>query len=58
MNDYELRREINLLEGNINRMYVTDDKEELDIMHEWAKKRLENIYYYRSEEINKTNKNK
>ena len=36
--------EADMLEGNINRMMVTDDKDELMNMYIFALKRLEKIY--------------
>ena len=38
--------EYDMLKGNINRMFVTDDIKELACMHEFAKKRLEELYEY------------
>lgn len=43
-NTLDLTHEADALEGNINRMLVTDDLEELDLMRLWAIKRLEQIY--------------
>lgn len=40
----ELRNEIDMLQGNINRMCVTDDKEELASMLEYANRRLRRIF--------------
>lgn len=42
-----LQNEIDMLKGNINRMAVTDDKEELDVMKQFALMRIEAIYEYR-----------
>lgn len=40
----ELMNEADMLEGNINRMMVTDDKNELMNMYSFALRRLEKIY--------------
>lgn len=42
----ELRNEIDSLRGNINRICVTDDINELESSYEFAKQRLYNIYFY------------
>lgn len=42
----ELYAEIDLLQGNINRICVTDNLIELYEMTIWAQKRIENIYDY------------
>lgn len=44
MTHKELMNEADMLEGNINRMMVTDDKDELMNMYIFALKRLEKIY--------------
>lgn len=41
------RNEMDMLQGNINRICVTSDISEIERMYEWAKIRLENIYMYR-----------
>ncbi len=41
MNVQEAYIEYDMLKGNINRMFVTDDIKELARMHEFAKNRLE-----------------
>ena len=46
MNVQESYIEYDMLKGNINRMFVTDDIKELACMHEFAKKRLEELYEY------------
>lgn len=46
MNVQEAYIEYDMLKGNINRMFVTDDIKELARMHEFAKKRLEELYEY------------
>lgn len=40
----ELRNEIDMLQGNINRMCVTDDVQELFSMHCYAEDRLRRIF--------------
>lgn len=47
----ELFIETDLLEGNVNRMCVTKDEKELVNMRDWAIKRIERIFEYRSLEI-------
>ncbi len=42
----EILTESDMLKGNINRMFVTDDPEELECMYEFSKRRLEKIYKY------------
>lgn len=44
MTHEELMTEADMLEGNINRMMVTDDKNELMTMYIFALKRLDKIY--------------
>ena len=36
--------EMDMLRGNLNRMCVTDDVQELDKMREWALMRIDKIY--------------
>ena len=43
MTKQELINECDMLEGNIARMMVTNDVDELLSMYEWAKKRLDRI---------------
>lgn len=51
--DYlEVRDEYNMLKGNINRMFLTDDAAELVKMYEFAQKRLERIFDYHVKRIN------
>lgn len=45
-----------MLEGNLNRMSVTDDMEELEDMYSFAKKRIEKIYTINKERLEETNK--
>jgi len=49
----ELDNEINMLKGNINRMCVSDDYEELERMYMYAKIRLDEIYDYNLSRIKK-----
>ena len=42
-----------MLQGNINRMMVTDDTEELLNMFMWAERRLHTIYKERLTELQK-----
>ena len=44
MTHKELMNEADMLQGNINRMMVTDDKNELMDMYVFALRRLEKIY--------------
>ena len=54
----ELCNEMDLLDGNINRICVTKDEKELESMYKFAKKRLEEIYNYNTQRIKKLNRNK
>lgn len=40
-----------MLTGNVNRMCVTHDPEELTDQYEYAKQRLETLYEYNSERL-------
>lgn len=42
-----LRNELDMLQGNINRMMVTESKQELDTMLRFALIRIQAIYEYR-----------
>lgn len=44
MTNQELRNERDMLNGNLNRMMITDDFAELRSMYAFARDRLENIY--------------
>lgn len=46
MTKQEIFKEYDLLKGNINRMFVTNNCEEFQRMYEFAQKRLERIYDY------------
>lgn len=52
MNEKEMHVEYDLLMGEMNRMFVTDDAAELHVLHEYAKKRIERIYEYHCARIN------
>ena len=49
--DTKLRAEIDMLQGNINRICITDNKQELSSMVEWAKYRIDIIFNMRKEEL-------
>lgn len=44
MNYQEMRNEKDMLEGNINRMFVTDNIDELCSMYMLAKERLDTLF--------------
>ena len=47
INNYnELNNEINMLDGNINRMCLVDNMKELDYMYQFALLRIKKIYEY------------
>lgn len=48
----QLMNGCDLLQGNINRMMVTDDHEELLTMFAYAHHRLDNIYWQNKKRIN------
>ena len=52
MTQQELMNECDMLQGNINRMMVTDDHEELLTMFAYAHKRLGEIYWENKKRIN------
>ena len=52
MTEKEAHVEYDLLKGDINRMFVTDDVKELHVEHEYAKKRIERIYDYHCARLN------
>lgn len=49
----EADNERRMLDGNINRMKLTKDLEELESMHDWAVKRLDQLYLFYTEELRK-----
>lgn len=55
LKDYDdLSNEIRMLEGNINRMCVTKDNDELERMFKFAKSRLDDIYTYNKSRVEET----
>ena len=59
MTKHELMNKADMLQGNINRMMVTDDTEELLSMYMWAERRLKTIHKERLKELdNRKDKNK
>lgn len=48
----EAHNESDMLRGNINMMFLTDDVTELLRMYEFAQKRIQRIYEYHVERIN------
>lgn len=47
----EAFNESDLLEGEINRMFVSDDKREVQTMYNFARVRLEQIFLYNLDRI-------
>jgi hypothetical protein len=54
----KIRSEIDMLQGNINRMCVTTDEKELKDMRDWAKRRIDNIFNCCQDKIRKGQTNK
>lgn len=52
MDEIEVRYEYDMLLGNMNRMFLTDDVNELFQMYNFAKKRIERIYKYHCARLN------
>ena len=52
MTRQQLMNECDMLQGNINRMMVTNDHEELLTMFAYAHKRLGDIYWQNKKRIN------
>ena len=48
----EAHNEYDVLKGNVNRMFLTDEVAELVKMYEFAQKRLEKIYEYHYGRLN------
>lgn len=46
MDEKEVHNEYDMLRGNMNRMFLTDDVAELVKMYEFAQKRIKKIYEY------------
>ena len=42
---------LDMLQGNINRMCVTKDEDELARMHHWAVKRIDTLFKLRLDEL-------
>lgn len=53
MTKHELMNQADMLQGNINRMMVTDDPKELLSMYMWAERRLKTIHKERLKELDK-----
>lgn len=53
MTRQEAFNESDLLEGEINRMFVSDDEKEILRMYRFACKRLERIYLYNLDRIDR-----
>ncbi len=51
MTRQEIINEADMLKGNINRMCVTDNIEELKRMYEVAKKRIDEIYLHNEKRL-------
>lgn len=51
MTRQELMNQADMLQGNINRMMVTKDFEELSSMYQWVERRLQIIYRERVKEL-------
>lgn len=51
LNYRDLRNERNMLDGNLNRLMVTENMEELERMVRFAKIRIDNIVEYRKKKI-------
>ncbi|MDE6601340.1 MAG: hypothetical protein K2K90_04085 [Lachnospiraceae bacterium] len=52
MNEQGAHNEYDMLRGNMNRMFLTDDVAELVKMYEVAQKRIERIYEYHYARLN------
>jgi len=52
----ELKNEISMLKGNVNRMCVTKDKDEAELMFLFARIRLNEIFKYNILKLNQDNK--
>lgn len=51
LNYQDLKNERNMLDGNLNRLMVTENMEELERMVRFAKIRIDNIVEYRKKKI-------
>ncbi len=52
MNEKEVHNEYDLLVGEMNRMFLTDDAAELEALHKYARKRVDRIHDYHVTRIN------
>ena len=51
-----INNEVDMLNGNINRMCITSDLEELVRMYKFAKKRIDSIFEYKKYLLERENK--
>jgi len=58
MTKQEIYNECDLLDGNINRMFLTDNIVELNAMESYARIRLQKIYKYNFDRLLKRNQEK
>ena len=58
MTRQQLVNEYDMLQGNINRMMVTDDPKDLFDNYEWACKRLSHIHLERVKELDEDKEDK
>lgn len=54
MTEQEFEDEKDMLRGNLNRMCVSHDRQEVLHMYNFARKRLERIYMYNLDRIDQT----
>lgn len=47
----QAQNELNLLRGCLNRMFLTDNAKELQVLHDSAKDRLERLYIHHHERV-------
>lgn len=52
MTKKEAHIEYDMLKGSMNRMFLTDDIAELDVLYKSSKKRIERIYDYHCARLN------
>ena len=48
----ELGKEVAMLRGDINRMCLATEEDELSAMRDWAKRRIDRIFDFRQAQIN------
>ena len=53
-----IRNQADMLEGNINRIFVTDELEELERMYHFAQLRLDEIYEFHKDRLENVTKEK